>query len=112
MLRHISNPKIDRLPDADPESDHRAKQFDRFQVMLGDQQHQLFQFLERIFRNFFAHQTTDIEFRNRRGQALPRGIGNSYCQRGAGFFNGAFGHVNMNVHTLEDIRVNAEGFGT
>src|SRR5260370_4986069 len=35
-LRHVSKPKIDRLSDADPETDNGAEQFDRFQVVLRD----------------------------------------------------------------------------
>src|SRR6266851_7138425 len=38
VFRNVSKPKIDRLPNADPESDHRAEQLDRFQMMLRDQQ--------------------------------------------------------------------------
>ena len=33
-LRHISKPKIDRLSDADPQTDDSAEKFDRFQMML------------------------------------------------------------------------------
>jgi len=38
---YVRKPKIDCLTNTDPETDDRAEQFDRFQVMLGDHQDEL-----------------------------------------------------------------------
>src|SRR5260370_21161033 len=93
VLRNVSKPKIDRLAQTDPESNHGAEQFDRFQMMLGDQQDQLFQFLNWILGNFPAHQSADIELGNRRRQTFARGRSNLLGERATGFFNRARGHV-------------------
>src|SRR3981081_3774141 len=93
MFRNVSKPKIDRLAQTDQESNYGAEQFDRFQMMLSDQQDKLFQFLDRILGNFLAYQSANIELGNCGRQALARGGGNLFGESGAGFFNRARGHV-------------------
>ena len=67
-----SEPKIDRLPDADKKSDDRAEQFNRLEMVLGYGKHQLFELCERIVRYFLPYETAHIKFGNCYRQTLTR----------------------------------------
>ena len=62
-------------------------------MVLRDEQHKFFQFLDWILGDLLAHQTAIIELGDRRWQALARRRSDLFRQRRAGFLDRSGGHV-------------------
>src|SRR5258708_27251544 len=71
-IYRIAKPRVDRLQSANEETYYRTEQLDRLQMLTSYGQNQGLEFLNRILRNFFAHQPANVELRDGHWQTLAR----------------------------------------